>query len=478
MSEDVTQFDVRKFCCRVRALAASDPGKALWAISQLVLQVISRQSSVARVFSSQQLDLVTLNIGASLLADLRLSARSENHVVYLLTQVGQYGGHGRVLRDLINANSSARQTVILSHVAPASVSEFDVISAAGVDVVVAPEVSLDRKVHWIGQRLAAIGPTRTYMMVHPFDVVTVAAAQPGFCGQLVFLHNCDHSLSLGVHIPHALHGDFHRKGFSKCRSERRGRPGYIVPLTADDKGSRCKEPFLARGHITTCTTGGFEKFTNRLFVEPRQYLYQYEDMVRAIVGATNGTHIHVGPLPDELVSRIRNSIAHLGIPEERFWHVPSVESVWEFFLRETIDIYVGSAPSGGGRATVEAMGAGLPLIVHSNYRSAFLCVEDEVYSDAMVWRDFDQLQSYLSIVDQQQLLNHSVLSRSYYEDYHTPQKLAEALARMERGLPQPEPEQCNWLGDDLQDFIDGCIKDLENMPTDEMATLLNLGKRD
>ena len=42
----------------------------------------------------------------------------------------------------------------------------------------------------------------------------------------------------------------------------------------------------------------------------------------------------------------------------------------------------------------------MPLIIHSNYRSAFLCVEDEIYKDAMVWRDFDQLQSYLGALDE------------------------------------------------------------------------------
>ena len=134
MSEDVTNFDVRKFCQRVGALADTAPGEALAAISHLVLQVISRQSSVARVFSSRPLDLLTMNIGASLLHDVRPSGGSENHVVYLLTQVGEYGGHGRVLRDLINANLSAKQTLVLSHVAPALTSEFEAISRSGVEL--------------------------------------------------------------------------------------------------------------------------------------------------------------------------------------------------------------------------------------------------------------------------------------------------------------------------------------------------------
>lgn len=477
MLPKVTDFDVQQFCSQVKSLGATDPARALGAISRLVLQIISRQSSIGRVFSAPELDLVTLHIGEQLLGDLVCPARTESHTVYLLTQVGQYGGHGRVLRDLINAHSGAPQTLILSHVAPALVSEYDVISRMGVNVLVAPEIALDQKVRWIAEHLAAICPARTYIMVHAFDAATVAAAQPGLGGQIVFLHNCDHSLSLGVHMPHAIHADFHKKGFFKCRSERRGKPGYILPLTAEDRGSRCKRPFMVRGHITTCTTGGFEKFTNHLFVEARPYVYQYADMVPIVIGATNGTHIHVGPLPEELLSRIKNSMAELGIAEGRFRHIPSVESVWEFFLDENVDVYIGSVPSGGGRATVEAMGAGLPLIIHSNYRSPFLCVQDEVYRDAMLWRDFGQLRSYLTAIDKNQLLRHSILSRSYYEDFHLPQKFAEAIARIERRLPPLEPEQCSWLGNDLQDFIDGCTDDWKNVAFDDMESFIDLGRR-
>lgn len=477
MPDEATEFDLQRFCSRVDALSYTDPAKALWAITRLVLQIISRQSSVGRVFSAPELDILTLKIGERLLSDFVYPSCTENHTVYLLTQVGQYGGHGRVLRDLIQAHQGTRQTLILSHVAPALESEYDIILQMGVDVRVAPNVALDRKVVWIAQQLAAIRPAKTYIMVHQFDAATIAATQPGLGGQYVFLHNCDHSLSLGVHMPHALHADFHRKGFFKCRSERRGQPGYVIPLTADDRGSRCKRPFAVRGHITTCTTGGFEKITNRLFIEPKPYLYQYADMVPAILKATGGTHLHVGQIPEELLARIRKSLADLGIAHDRFQSLPSVDSVWEFFLRKNVDIYIGSAPSGGGRATVEAMGAGLPLIIHSNYRSAFLCVQDEVYREAMIWRDFDQLSAHLATIGEPQLRRQSILSRSYYEDHHTPQKFAQALARIERRLPAAEPEHCSWLGNDLQDFLDICVSDLKNAETEDVAAILALGSR-
>jgi hypothetical protein len=475
-----TNFDVRRFCFHVEALAGTDPARGLWAISQLVLRVISRQSSIGRVFSSRELDLAAQAIGARIVAGISPAPKREDHIVYLLTQVGQFGGHGRVLRDLIAADSARKKTLILSHVFPATSSEYDIIVESGVKVEVAPQGDIAQKTRWIAERLAAIAPRKSYMMLHQFDAALVAAAQPTLTGQLVFVHNCDHALSLGVHIQHAVHADFHRKGFFRCRAERvhpgyQIAPGYIIPLTAEDIGMRRGGRFMQRGHLTTCTTGGFEKFVNEHFREPRPYLYQYLNMVGATFAASRGTHIHVGPLPDEIVARIRTEVASLGLPENLFIHIRNAPSIWQVFLDEAVDVYLGSIPYGGGRATVEAMGAGLPLVIHSNYRSEFLCVECEVYRDAMIWRDFDQFRRHVGLLGQASLERHSALSRAYYEDFHAPRRLEEALARIDRGLLQPEPEPLTWRGDPLQDFIDEALPDMHRMEIEETTGVLALG---
>jgi hypothetical protein len=477
-----TDFDVRRFCSRVEELGAVDPARALWAISRLVLDVISRQSSIGRVFSSRPLDLAAQAIGARLVAGIRVAPKRQDHIVYLFTQVGEFGGHGRVLRDLIAAEPGRKKTLILSHVFPAGSSEYNVISESGVAVEVAPDVDIAHKARWIAERLAAIAPEKSYMMLHQFDAALVAAAQPALTGQLVFLHNCDHSLCLGVHIQHAVHADFHRKGFFRCRSERTRpalqiAPGYIVPLTADDIGTRRGGRFMQRGHVTTCTTGGVEKSVNAHYLEPRPYLYQYSGLVASTLAASRGTHIHVGPLPDEMIAQIRADVASLSLPENRFVHIRNAPSVWQLFLDEAVDVYIGSVPYGGGRATVEAMGAGLPLLIHSNYRSEFLCVECEVYRDAMIWRNFDQFRDHIGRLTPIVLERQSALSRAYYEGFHAPRQLREALARIDRGLPQPEPEPLAWRGDALQDFIDDVLPGMQRSKTGETAALLALGGR-
>jgi len=437
-----------------------------------VLEVISRQSSIGRVFSSRQLDLATVEIGARLTEDIQSPHKRNDHIVYLLSQVGQFGGHGRVLADLIAAERASRKTLLLSHVLPSMSSEYDIFLRAGISVEVAPDGDLAQKALWVSQRLAHIAPRKSYMMLHQFDSALVAAAQPKFTGSLVFVHNCDHSLSLGVHIPHAKHADFHRKGWLRCSSERLENSGFVIPLTATDIGPRNKQ-FMQRNRIKTCTSGGFEKFTNHHYIEPRPYLYQYPEMVGVVLQATGGPHLHVGPLPDEMLQEIRRRIDLLGLPPDLFVHIPNAPSIWELLVRENVDLYLGSIPYGGGRATVEAMGAGVPLLIHSNYRSEFLSVEFEIYREAMVWRTFDELRAHLGGLTSQKLSRQSAASRAYYQKHHAAKRLRKAIAKIDRNRFERAPHQFHVMADFLQDFMDTGLG--EAPFPDETAAVLKLG---
>lgn len=422
-------------------------------MSRLVLEVISRQSSIGRVFSSRQLDLTALEIGAHLTEDIQPPLKYHDHIVYLLSQVGQFGGHGRVLADLIAAERASHKTLLLSHVLPSMLSEYDIFVSAGINVEVAPDGDFAQKTRWLSERLAHIAPRKSYMMLHQFDSALVAAAQPRFTGSLVFVHNCDHSLSLGVHIPHAKHADFHRKGWLRCSSERLENSGFMMPLTATDIGPRNKQ-FMQGGRIKTCTSGGFEKFTNNHYIEPRPYLYQYPEMVGVILQETGSPHLHVGPLPDETLQEIRQRLELLKLPPDLFVHILNVPSIWELLVQENVDLYLGSIPYGGGRATVEAMGAGIPLLIHSNYRSEFLSVEFEIYREAMVWRTFEELRAHLDSLTSQTLFRQSAASRAYYQKHHTAEHLRKAIEKIDRNRFEHSTHQFHVTADFLQDFMD------------------------
>lgn len=291
-------------------------------------------------------------------------------------------------------------------------------------------------------------------MPHHFDAVIMAAVQEDLVGHLTYLHNCDHALALGIHMPHARHVDLHAKGYYHCRETEGLADNLLWPLVVRDIGHRADGPFLVRGHVTTCTSGGFEKFEAPHCIEQVPYLFRYDELLPRMLEASGGTHIHVGMLSDAMLQRISEGIAKLGLPADRFVHVPFVPSLGAALLEYDVDVYIGSFPLGGGRATVEAMAAGLPLIIHSNYRSHFLSVEFEVYDGAMIWRQPDQLLAFLSSLSSSKLAEHARRARRHYEAQHRPECLQLAMEETARGAPQVTPPRPRYHPNLLQAYLD------------------------
>ena len=454
---------VGAICSRMlRRLRSGHGDAALKGISQFVAEVILRQSSVARVFSSRELDLACLAMGRALRepaaadaapADV-VSGRSDC-IVFLVTHLAATGGHSRVLGDLIEAEAAGEYKILATNLfnKPDAGEVSGLYRSQGVSLEVASDQDFAARVQWLQRRLAAIRPRKTYMLIHHSDSISVAAAQPDLTGELVYFHNCDHSLALGVHIPHALHVDPHAKGFYNCR-EREGVRGNVVwPLTVHDQGHRADRRFLARGHLTTCTSGGFEKFESRHFREQVPYAYRYEDAVPYILQASGGTHIHIGKLSPRMLSGIKSGMADLGIAQDRFIHVEFVPSLWKALLDLEVDVYVGSFPLGGGRAVIEAMGAGVPLIIHANYRSCFFTDINEVYPGAMVWDRPPMLLRTLQQLSPDMLKQHAEKARSFYDRNHRNGLLQAAIAATKQGV-LAAPQRPEFSGDALQSYLD------------------------
>lgn len=432
---------------------------ALARIIDLVVQVILHRSSLARVLSSPELDKLCQLVGRLAREQSgpgpQREEHREDHAVYLVTELAKSGGHTRVLSDIIAAEKSSRHTILVSDIYETTkIGDLSgLFSQPQVTISVAPRGNFLCRLRWMQHQLAHSCPSRTYILPHHFDACTMAAAQPDLVGKLVYIHNCDHALALGVHLPHARHIDLHAKGFYHCREQEGVLTNVLWPLVAPDQGHRVDAPFLRRGHLTTCTSGGFEKFEPRHGIEQVPYLYHYDNVIPQLLQASRGTHIHIGELSDAMVNKIRGALAELAIPEDRFVYIPYVPSLWTAFLDQHVDVYVGSFPLGGGRATVEAMGAGLPLIVHSNYWSIFFSDLD-VYDGAMLWRAPAELAGLVSQLDRAQLAEHAHASRAQYLSHHRPEFLAGAIALEEMGYELPPPPRPAHIPNRLQAYLD------------------------
>jgi hypothetical protein len=122
---------------------------------------------------------------------------------------------------------------------------------------------------------------------------------------------------------------------------------------------------------------------------------------------------------------------------------------------QRIDVYISSFPYGGGRASVEVMGSGTPIIGHQNYHSSVLSCTDIIYPEAFFWRNPEELYEYLGLLNEEKLIEHSAFSRMHYEKYHTPQVFIKCLDSLqsENNIIYPSPLK-EYFRDELQVFLD------------------------
>lgn len=429
---------------------------ALSEISAFVSDVISHQTSVGRVLSSPDLDALCSQIGRLALKEIpfkEFSGHSRSSgTVYLVTELSKTGGLTRLLLDMIECGEAGNHTILVSNLNENTlVSDIEpLIQFQNVSICVCPPSDYLGRLRWLQTQLINYSPRRTYVLPHHFDAPLIAACQREITGELFYIHNCNHALALGVHLENARHVDLHSKGFYYCR-ESEGIPrNELWPLPAKDFGHRPVDDFLKHGEILSCTSGGFEKFESSHYLEQIPYAYRYEDVLPNILASTHGRHLHIGPLSDAFLQKLYARFRCAHIDQDRFIHVPFVASLSRALLEREVDLYIGSFPLGGGKATVEAMAAGIPVAVHSNYRSNLLSVESEVHPKACVWRKPEELYEFLRVQDKATLKELSKHSRAYYAANHTIDRLRTAMKTPAEGLP-PRPL---FRPDVLQSYLD------------------------
>lgn len=430
--------------------ADGDVDGVLTRIQAFVQAVILDRRSVAKVFADRELDQWCQRLGRAIVEEQREVTRAKPDEtvdsVIVATELYRAGGHSAVVQDLVlTGRLGKRVTIILTdalHTADPSIVEERF--GDSVTCEVAPYGNLEQKLRWVTDRLAALHPRRLLLFNHHHDPVAIAAAQPELADQTIFYHHADHQLCLGVTLTHPLHVDPHAIGYHHCRCSLGLKQNVYWPLVVEDLGAR--EPIADDGApLTTCSSGSQNKFD-------LDYIYRYVDVMPRVMRVTGGKHIHIGPLSDEILRQLHAALDTHDVPRDRFVHIRWVRSVWQALKQQRVDVYLPSFPLGGGRAAIEVMGAGVPIIGHDGYVSAFFGGQDMLYREAFLWKTPDELIEYLSGLTRAKLVQESCFARAHYLRHHAPAALVRAID--EGQAADPPLELRPQRSDPMQSFLD------------------------
>lgn len=430
-------------------------------IHDFVERIITEPLCTAQVFGSKSLDDLCQEIGAINWRRVRgdtsamplagqSGAQYKNVVVYVVSKLQASGGHTAALADIIRLVPPVRSVVLVTGIGGATdhaAIQHRFESIPDVSFEYAPRGKHIQKLDWLQRRLLALVPVDVWLFNHHQDSVAVAAVQPDAGYQLHFYHHGDHHLCLGVHLNYADHIDPHPMGFHNCRDELNIQGNRYLPLVVRDMGDRpASLEFISGAGLVTCTAASFNKVEVPYFI-------RYVDVVPELLRVSGGKHIHIGRLTPLALRRIRSGMRKLGLPESAFVYIPFVPSVWKALHEHRVDLYITSFPYGGARTLIEAMGAGVPVAVHSHCASRLLGTLDMAYEGALVWRNPKELYDFVQRVDATTLRGQSRLSRKRYGDFHREVVLKNALPDHAASLQAP-PLYEGYVPDGLQQALD------------------------
>lgn len=438
-------------------IARGNLDSALRLIHRVVDQVCCEPINTARIFGSKLLDNLCQEIGAihlrRILESTQLQStagRSGNVVVYVASRLHASGGHTAVLADLIRLGPSARSVVILTGTTgptdqAAIRHRFEGI--ADLSFEYSPRGTHLEKLDWLQRKLLELAPETVWLFNHHQDSVAVAAVQPDAGYQLRYYHHGDYNLCLGVHLNYADHIDMNPTGFHNCRDSLGIQENRYLPLTVKDQGAPPNGwNYIAGTGLVTCTAAGFNKISHPYFIH-------YADVVPGLLRASGGRHIHIGPLSQLTLYRIRRGLRKFGIPGASFVYVPFVRSVWQALHEYRVNLYVASFPYGGARTLIEAMGAGVAIALHLHSTSRLLSTFDVAFEGALMWRTPQELYDHVQHADTEALQLQGQAARRKYMECYREELLARALADWKRPLPSP-PLLPGYTTDELQQALD------------------------
>lgn len=432
--------------------------QALSSIHRFVDQIFCEPINTAQIFGSKLLDDLCQEIGALNLrmlkndtsSSLKRCSQNEDLVVYIVSKLQASGGHTAVLSDLIRLSAPRRNVILVTGVPGgtdhASIQHrFD--TSLNISFEYAPCGKHVDKLVWLQKKLLELRPSDVWLFNHHQDSVAVAAVQPNEGYKLHFYHHGDHHLCLGVYLNYADHVDIHPMGYHYCRDELGVKDNRYLPMSVKDMGGRPEAlGFKCNSGLVTCTAAGFNKIEIPYFVS-------YMEVIPELLQVSRGRHIHIGKLSPFALKTIHKGMHSLGLPESAFIYIPFVTSVWKALHEYKVDLYLTSFPYGGARTLIEAMGAGVPLAVHSHCTSRLLGTVDMAYEEAFVWRNPRDLYDFVLSLDGDELKRLGQLSRQRYLDFHSEQIVTKCLVL---GAPQlvVSPLRQDYIKDDLQQALD------------------------
>jgi hypothetical protein len=422
-----------------QAMSEGDFERALGRISELMLRAISVSSRRQTLcFGAAELDNLCTRVGEEMYLKLGDASRPRQSAtpgpgrgsldLYIASNLYDTGGHTPLIGDFIRASLGRRALLLVTNIdnthSKLAASILEYMGLLDSQVALCTETTLLKKFEWLKGMILKLAPDRIFLFNHPHDSVASAACATLARSNVYFVHHFDRAPCLGAFLKSASHIDVTPFCYYCCRDKAGIAGNIFIPLVAKDEGRRSLEKGRLRGRgLITAAAGSEAKFRLR-------YVPNYISVVAKLLRVENRRHIHIGGLSEPFLKEFRSALREAGVSEERLTYVPHVRSLWRAMADFDVDLYIGSFPTRGARASVEVMGSGTPALWHVSSAETWFHDTHMKYPEAATWHTTAELLGIVENINDDWLRAQSQAARRQYETHHHPELIVEHLSAM------------------------------------------------
>jgi hypothetical protein len=276
-------------------------------------------------------------------------------LVHVASVVHPIGGHTRVIEDIAAALPEYRHVLVITDMEKLAPMELAPLTLRFEELHL--KVHLLKAPNWaekareLSSLVAALGPQAVLLLAHYGDSIAFVGVGGHAAPRVVFLHQCDHMPALGASRTDYTHIDLTPACHRFCAS----RPelhASLLNLTVKDTGT---VQLVERHPIIGATCGSPHKYAG-------SSEFSYAQLLATLFSSGVARVLHIGDMPDSQKDQICADIVASGQDASQVVFLPNTPSLATKLLEISPDFYLTSHPIGGGRATVEALSVGLPIL--------------------------------------------------------------------------------------------------------------------
>jgi hypothetical protein len=354
-----------------------------------------------------------------ILAPYRNPSTNPKLLVHVATIVYQTGGHTRIIEDIAATLPDYRHVLVItgmhkSHPTLASLKpRFDEL---GLNVHLLQSLSWTEKAKELSSLIAALGPQAVLLLAHQDDSIAYVGVAEHAAPRVLFLHHADHQPSLGAYRLDYTHVDLTPACHSVCASQPRLHAS-LLNLTVKDIGT---VQLVERHPIIGVTCGSPHKYAG-------SSEFSYAQLLAALLSGGVDRVLHIGDMPASQKDQICADIVASGQDAARVVFLGDSPSLAAKLVEISPDFYLTSHPVGGGRATVEALSVGLPILrVCPPSTLPLMGAADMTFNTSVLVTALEQIPAAIHRLETEK----STLakrSREIYEKHYSPSAFREGL---------------------------------------------------